>query len=169
MFGNCAAQEDIVVLNSFDGAIHGITNKKQLNITSYSSTIVSVEMLKRGLSSASTSMLLTWKQVMGDKKFETLFPVVKSLYEWIGQNVRAGPFLGEQITIYELHDCKMLYNSLQCSIWNQKNYPFCLCKYLKGDGVVNPNRVCTFITDEEHIKLWKESLCVYTEQCLDLN
>ena len=28
-FGNCAAQEDIVVLNSFDGAIHGITNKKQ--------------------------------------------------------------------------------------------------------------------------------------------
>ena len=167
LFGTCAAEEDLVVLNSFDGAIHGITNKKQLNITLYSSTIVSLGMLKRRLTSASTSMILTWKQVMGDEKVETVFPVVKSLYEWIGKNFSGALVRGRNITIYEVHDCKMLYNLLQCSMWNRKNHPFALCDCLLGDGVINPDHVCTFITDEDHVKLWDESLHVYTEKCKD--
>ena len=167
LFRNCGAQEDLVVLNSFDGAIHGVTNKKQLNITSYSSTIVSVDMLKRGLSSASTSMILTWKQVMGDEKVETVFPVVKSLYEWIGKHVCGALVRGKNITIYEVHDCKMLYSLLQCSMWNRKHHPFCLCDCMKGDGVINPDHVCTFITDENHVKLWEQSLKVYTEKSQD--
>ena len=54
------------MLNIFEGIIHGITYKKHLNITVYSSTIVFTEMMKHGLSSASTSMILTWKQGMGN-------------------------------------------------------------------------------------------------------
>ena len=149
-----AVQEDFVVLNSFDGAICGITNKKQLNITLYSLSIVSVGMLKRGLRPASTNILLTWEQVIGDEKIETVFPVVKALYKWIGQNICAGLIIGENITIYEVHDYKILYNLLQCSMWNWKNYPFALCKCLKGDSVANPNHICTLITDEDHVQLW---------------
>ena len=87
---------------------------------------------------------------MGDEKVETVFPVVKSLYEWIGGNVCGALVLGRNITIYKVHDCKILYNLLQCSMWNRANYPFALCDCLKGRGVIYPDHACTFITDEEH-------------------
>ena len=87
---------------------------------------------------------------MGDEKVETVFPVVKSLYEWIGGNVCGALVLGRNITIYKVHDCKILYNLLQCSMWNRANYPFALCDCLKFRGVIYPDHACTFITDEEH-------------------
>ena len=34
-------------------------------------------------------------------------------------------------------------------------------------GVIYPNHICIFITDEEHVMLWEESLRVYTEKCMD--
>ena len=86
---------------------------------------------------------------------------MKSLYEWIGKHVRGALVHGRNITIYEVHDCKMLYSLLQCSMWNRLNYPFALCDCLKGHGVIYPDHVCTFITDEDHVKLWEESLRVY--------
>ena len=104
---------------------------------------------------------------MGDEKVETVFPVVKSLYEWKGKSVSGALVRGRNITIYEVHDCKMLYNLLQCSMWNRKNHPFALCDCVLGDGVIYPDHVCRFITDEDHVKLWEESLHVYTEKCLD--
>ena len=70
--------------------------------------------------------------------------------------------LGITITIYEVHDCKILYNLLQCFMWNRKNYQVCLCDCMKGDGFIYSDHVCTCITDKDHMKLREESLCVCT-------
>ena len=107
--------------------LYGITDKKVLNVTSYSSCLVSEEMLKNGLSTASTSMILTWHQVMGAEKPETIYPAVKPLYEWIGTKNPYSYVDGKKRSIYEVHDCKMLYSLVQCSAWNRKWHPFILC------------------------------------------
>ena len=57
--------DSLVLINYFDGALHGVTKKKLINATSYSTAIVSKALVQMGITPASTISILTWKQVVG--------------------------------------------------------------------------------------------------------
>ena len=58
---------------------------------------------------------------------------------------------------YSMHDCKMLYLLTQHSLWNRKNFPFLLCNCKRGEGIVDPNHVCSIRSHESDISLWEKS------------
>ena len=58
-------KDDLIVINSIDGAVHVETEKKTCSITSYSSAVVTKEMVRLVISSASNKYIMTWKQVIG--------------------------------------------------------------------------------------------------------
>ena len=79
--------DDLIEINCFDRAIHGLTEKKQLNITSYSRTVVSTASIEMGLTPASTSVILTWKQVAEKEKMSSnSVPSVTDMYAWLGES-----------------------------------------------------------------------------------
>ena len=139
-------KDDLIVINSFDEAVHGETEKKACSITSYNSAVVTKEMLRSGVSSTSTKSILMWKQVIGEESMSNVVPVVKELYRWIGEHTTDGVTTmdgiknGKRIYVYEVHDGKMIYNLTEHSKWNCKYHPFLLCGCLRGDGVVNPDQ-----------------------------
>ena len=61
----------------------------------------------------------------------------------------------------------MLYSLVQCSAWNRKWHSFILCKCMRGDGVADPDHVCTLISDEEHVYLWEESHRLFNAHAAD--
>ena len=77
--------EDLVAISCLGGAVHGLTGKKMLNITQYSSGIMSKAAVEMGVSPVSTSAILTWKQVMEEEKMTKMNPAVKSLYKWLNK------------------------------------------------------------------------------------
>ena len=97
--------DSLILINSFDGAQHGVTEKKLLNITSYSSSLVSQASVKIGFMPASTGSILTWKQVVGEENMSTVVPAVSDMYKWYGENVEVdyANILGRKVHIYECH------------------------------------------------------------------
>ena len=122
-----------------------------------------------GVSPASTKSILTWKQVIGEENMSNIVPCAKDLYRWIGEHTTDGVTTmdgtkeGVRIYIYEVHDGKMIYNLTEHSMWNRKYYPFLLCGCLNGNGVVNPDHVCTFLTDKEIAMYFAKSLVKFQE------
>ena len=156
----------LALINCFDGALHGVTDKKLLNVTSYSSSIVSGASVEMGITPASTSSILTWKQVVGDEKMCNVVPAVTSMYQWLGNNVEkdSANILERKVHVYEVHDGKMIYALTAHSLWNRQHHPFLLCSCQRGDGVVDPNHQCTIISDAEHERLFDKSLQKFLEK-----
>ena len=73
--------DSLALINCFDGAPHGVTEKQFLNVTSYSSAIVSRPSVEMGITATSTFSILTWKQVVGDKKMCNVVPAVTSMHQ----------------------------------------------------------------------------------------
>ena len=156
-------EDTLIVINSFDGAILGVTDKKQLNMTSFSTALFSNTALIKGLTPANTSLILTWKQVIGDENVPNTFPAVKDMYNWMKGNARTGKVHGRNYVFYEVHDCKMLYNLTQHSKRNREFHPMLLCACQRGDGVVDPNHICKLLCDGEHIDLFEKSLKMFAD------
>ena len=157
MLGGDGREDDLIAINSFDGAVHGLSEKKQLNVTSYNTALLSKTALIKGLTPANTSLILTWKQVIGDEKVVNVFPAVKDLYKELGIGITRNSLNGRKLSVYEVHDCKMIYSLTQHSAWNRKYNPFLLCDCHRGDGVVDPNHVCIMLTDTETKALFEKS------------
>ena len=157
MLGGDGREDDLIAINSFDGAVHGLSEKKQLNVTSYNTALLSKTALIKGLTPANTSLILTWKQVIGDKKVVHVFPAVKDLYKELGIGINRNSLNGRKLSVYEVHDCKMIYSLTQHSAWNRKYNPFLLCDCHRGDGVVDSDHVCTIerIWSDTHPKISK--------------
>ena len=105
-------KDDLIVINSFDGAIHGETGKKQCLITLSSSAVITKELVKMGISSASTKVIMMWKQVIGEEHLSTVIPATKGVYKWIDARTKDGDTIvdGKRMYIYEVSDDKMIYN-----------------------------------------------------------
>ena len=61
------------------------------------------------------------------------------------------------ITMYDLHDGKMLYLMTQHSLFNRKHHPFLLCQCQRGEGVQNANHECKIINHDDQVKYYDRS------------
>ena len=63
------------------------------------------------------------------------------------------------VTLYDLHDAKMLYILTQNSLYNRKNHPYILCKCKKNEASLDRHGMheCVIISDVESITLYNTS------------
>ena len=160
------AAEVLIGINCYDGAQHGITEKKLCNVTSYSTSVVSPTSVGKSYTTSNPSTILTWKQVIGDENMSTVAQSASYVYKWLGENIKDGVcnILGRTVNFSEVNDAKMMYALTAHSLWNRQYHPFLLCSCQRGDGVVDPNHTCTMLSDEEQELLFEKSLRKFNEK-----
>ena len=100
--------------------------------------------IKAGYSTAASRNILTWQQMIGKESYANMMPILEPIYERkeaiLNNNITIESNIinkNSKITLYDLHDGKMLYLLTQHSLFNWKFHPFLLYKYQKRDGVNN--------------------------------
>ena len=159
---------NIIVIDSYDGAQHRKTAKNRTNIISFSSQMITKESIKAGYSTSVSRNILTWQQMIGQESSANLMPVLNSVYERkeaiLNGNIKIETdckFMNKdsKISLYDLHDGKMLYLLTQHSLFNRKFHPFLLCKCQRGEGVINnTNHECKIISHDEQIQYYNRSI-----------
>ena len=163
------SNSDIIVIDSFDGAQYWRTSKDRTNIISFSSQMITLDSIKAGYSTSVSRNILTWQQRIGAESYNNLMPVLEPVYERKkdiqNNNLIIEPdckFMNAnaKITLYDLHDGKMLYLLMQHSLFSRKFHPFLLCKCKRGEGVIdNIDHECKIISHEDQIEYYNRSIC----------
>ena len=163
--GNCINDgEDILLINSFDGAEAFKSQKCVGSVVSFSSCLLTSNMLETGLVTAGSSFnILTWLQVIGKEDLKLLTCVLPQDF-WDFKrhletsNIKLDKLPNSKLWCYEVHDAKMLYSMLQHSQWNRIHHPFLLCKCKRTDGLENTNHECDMYNDDSYSHQWKRSV-----------
>ena len=71
----------VIMIDSFDGANHLLTDFGSISLTSYSSQLFSLETFKQGNSTCESHNILTWQQVMANENSKNVLPAVRKHYE----------------------------------------------------------------------------------------
>ena len=154
------SNQNVLVIDSIDGAEHTRSNKKMSSIISFSSTLIVPEWINNKEVSAGSSLnILTWQQVQAVENLPTILTSTAKYFEQ-KMNVRKDIHNDKRKTYhyYDLHDGKMLYLLTQHSAWNRKEHPFLLCECRRGEGVRNNNKhECKLISYEDQISLYERS------------
>jgi len=72
---------NILVIDSFDGAVHLSTNTRGSGIVSYITLLFHPDYFMHGVSSATSTYILTWMNSLTGKSRETLFPLRTLIYK----------------------------------------------------------------------------------------
>ena len=156
--------DDLILLNSFDGAEAIKTKSKVTSIISFSSSISTSSMIQQKHVQAGSSLnILTWQQMIAKEELSTMIPALQSFLlsrkRYVSSSFPLKKHPRSKLWCYDLHDVKMLYLLTQHSQWNRKHHPFLLCSCKRNIGVLNnETHVCNFITDEEYMIAWERSL-----------
>ena len=121
------------------------------------------------LTTASSSNIFTYQQVMGDKNARNLLPSFEKIFQKrieVGDNANAnvkdtfdGAVKYEQL---EVSDIKMLQILLGTVYWQRQKGSCMFCKCNKRDGVINNlTHICEPITDKEHLKYYNRAKGMY--------
>ena len=152
---------DIICLDSYDGAEHMRSNKRRINVVSFSSQLFSKSAIVNNKCSTGKSIeIFTWQQIMAEETHSTMLPAVTSVFterELVKKSESSVLPGVNSISFYDMHDGKMLYLLTQHSAWNRKHHPFLLCKCKRGDGVRNPYHECVRISHGDQIKYFNHS------------
>ena len=156
--------EEIIVINSYDGAEHSKNHKSESSLISFSSQMFNEEIIRElGYSTASPNNIFTWAQLRGPEKPQYVLPFMHRVYQEIktvldySEDVVAKQLGGKHFSFYEVSDGKMLYMLLQHSLYNRKNKPFLLCTCQRGEGVRDRNLQCKVIPHEKQVDLYNKS------------
>ena len=154
--------DELIVMDSYDGAEHRSTSNKRISIISFSSQIISRSLIESAKASPASSLnILTWQQLVGEEKAMNLFPALMDMYackhEMRRNNGVVLSIPNKRVVFYDLHDGKMLYILTQHSLFNRKHHPFLLCKCQRGAGVANANHICEPISHDEQIQRYERS------------
>ena len=118
--------DDLIVIDSFDGAEHLKSKKKVMNVISFSSCLYTSDMIaSRVVSAASSFNILTWQQILGKEELSVLLPALGDYF--VTEQLKRQQHSTPNTYYYELHDGKMLYMLTQHSLWNRKHHSFLLC------------------------------------------
>ena len=157
---NLEVGDDVIIISSADGANHNTNPKRPVSIISFNSILISPKLVSQGVSTAQSHNILTYQQMEGVENRENLFPVVTDIYEQQRKIREEGhPSIpkGSKITMYEVHDGKMLYLLSQHSLWNRSWHQMLRCKCRRGDSIKDPNHVCQMIDHAEEVRLFDRS------------
>ena len=72
---------NIIILNSYDGAVHTSTNTANRSVLLYSTQLVHRYFFGKKIITSSSSNILTRQQVISDENLSTVFPVMESIFE----------------------------------------------------------------------------------------
>lgn len=115
MLGGESREDELIAINSFDGAVNDFSEKKQLNVSMYNASFLSYSALRKGLFPVNTSLTFTWKQVIGDDDVSNIFLVMKDMHKWLGEGISMNSLKGRKLSVYEVHYCTMIYSLTQYS------------------------------------------------------
>ena len=150
-------KEDLVIIDSYDGAEHVRNSSGRSNVISYNSQVISKDIIDAGYSPAGSFGILTWCQTLCEETFENIIPVCRSIFREKRELIEKGEIKGRKIFCYELHDGKMIYSLTKHAALNSKHSPFLLCKCKRGAGVKNPNHECKLISEQDQKKYYEKS------------
>ena len=72
----------VIVIDSYNGAIHKQSTKGNSSIISFNSQLISEDLLKcKGVSAGNSLNILTWLQMVCDEKAQNIFPAIRSVFE----------------------------------------------------------------------------------------
>ena len=152
--------ENVLVIDSIDGAEHLRSKKNITSVISFSTTLMTPDWINsRKVTAGSSLNVLTWQQVQGTESLSVMLPAVtayfeqkKMLKETVDSNNNRNNYY-----YYDLHDGKMLYLLTMHSQWNRIHKPFLICGCKRGAGVMNPDHECKLFTHEEQIEKYERS------------
>ena len=149
---------NMLVIDSYDGAVHSSTNTRDSGIVSYSTLLFHPNYFSTGVSSASSSCILTWMNSLTGESRETLFPILIPIYKQ-QQILRSNVSIrdGCQFFYYQMHVAKFSYTLTSHAGWGASKSPFLLCDCNKGEAVGNKEHVCHMITDTEQLEFYEKS------------
>ena len=70
---------NLILIDSYDGARHHNTGKKETNIVSFSTKLLSDSSICDGYGGGTSLNILTWQQMRGDKAARTVYPAIESV------------------------------------------------------------------------------------------
>jgi hypothetical protein len=153
--------DDMIIISSFDGAEIKHSKKQKCSVISFSSSMFTASMLNtKQVTAGQTSNILTWQQVLAK---EDKYIMQQSSKDYFRDRKRLLDGNSERnssnkIFCYDCHDGKMIYQLLQCSMWNRKHSPFIICKCSRNEGVENNGtHQCNIFSDQEYEDLWNRS------------
>ena len=156
--------EDMIVINSFDGAEAFKTQKNVSSVVSFSSSLLTTSLIQeRHLTAGASFNVCTWMQMMGKENFNMMKSVLDNDY-WSSRKAliegskKINGLSSSKLWVYDVHDAKMLYSLLQHSQWNRKYKPFLVCKCKRDDGLDNDDHICKMFDDDSYKNLWERSL-----------
>ena len=144
-----------LIIDSYDGAIHSNTDKKETNVVSYSSQLLTSSTVSAGAKPASSWNILTWMQISGKEKCANIFPAIQDVYK--EKRLLRADNTNANIDCYEMHDGKMIYQLTQHSLYSRKHHPMLLCKCKRGEGVRDLDHSCTIIGDSDQLEYYNRS------------
>ena len=153
-------QGNMMVIDSFDGAVHSSTNTRDSGIVSYSTLLLfHSDYYMYDVSSATSTCILTSMNSLTGETRETLFPLLIPIYKEQQQlRLKAASIRdGCSFKFHQMHDAKFAYTLTAHAGWGSTNSPYLLCGCNKGEGVGNDKHVCTLISDTEQLVLYEQA------------
>ena len=160
-------KDDVIAIESFDGAEHSRNHKNSTSVISFSSQMLTPTMLNsESITAGSSSNIYTWQQLKGTEKPELIFPAVRNyfnlkslLYDETSTitNIQNGNSNQTRVSFYDLQNGKMLHLLTQHSQWNRKYHPFLSCTCGRGNGGRDETHTCKWLTDIEQKNLFERS------------
>ena len=142
-------QGNLLVIDSFDGAVHSSTNTRNSEIVSYSTLLFHLNYYMYDVSSADSTCILTWMNSFTRETCDTLFSLLIPIYKEQQQlRLKAASIRdGCSFKFYQMHDAKFVYTLTEHTGWGSTNSPYLLCGCNKGEGIGNDKHACTLISD----------------------
>ena len=76
------AGDDLIVIDSFDGAEHSKSNKNRTSLISFSSQMFTPSMINSGAITAGSSLnILTWQQMRATESYNTMMPAANDYFK----------------------------------------------------------------------------------------
>lgn len=113
--------DEMILISSFDGAKIKHSKKQKCSIISFLSSMFTASMLNtKKVTAGQTSNILTWQQVLAKEDKYIIQQLSKEYFrDWkhlLDGNSECNT--SNKIFCYDCHDGKMIYQLLQCSMWN---------------------------------------------------
>mmetsp|Transcript_26810 Transcript_26810/g.33062 ORF Transcript_26810/g.33062 Transcript_26810/m.33062 type:complete len:623 (+) Transcript_26810:1317-3185(+) len=142
--GSMKADDQVLFINSFDGAEVFRNNKQSAGVISYNTSLLVPRLIQeRKMSPHASKYCLTWQQIRGKEDLRTITCSTSEYFKHRRRiETNADGVTLKHLTstnerfVYDMHDGKFLYSMLACSHYKRKYHRFLWCKCKKGEGVM---------------------------------
>ena len=140
----------------FDGSEHKDSMLGTMNIILFNTQIYYKRLQDRGITIAASQNIMTFMQLMADKKIGIMLPYLNKHYtKKLAALMDKDVVFGSKVLefAYEVHDMKMFHILYGKEPWNCNDGAYLFCSCCRKEIVVhNCTHECTLLSDEQHLK-----------------